>query len=278
MKMDTPARDGFSVLMSVYKKEKPEYLRECARSILTQTAGPAQVVLVEDGPLTPELEAAVKEFENLCPELEVLRFPENRGLGKALADGLAACRFPLVARMDTDDIAFPDRFEKQLRAFREDPALDICGGHVLEFSGSTENILRRKTVPLTDAEIRRYARTRNPFNHPTVMYKKEAVLKAGGYQHMPGFEDYYLWARMLMGGAKARNLDDFILYFRAGEDVYRRRGGWPYLKNAAHARWAIHKTGVSGLGDTLYAIAGQAVVSLMPNGMRGKFYDRVLRR
>src|SRR5699024_11668407 len=79
-------------------------------------------------------------------------------------------------------------------------------------------------------------------------------------------------------GAKGRNLDDFILYFRAGEDVYRRRGGWQYLKNAAHARWAIHKTGISGFGETVYAITGQAVVSLMPNGLRGKFYDRVLRR
>ena len=147
MKADEPVLDGFSVLMSVYKKEKPEYLKECARSILTQTVRPDQVVLVEDGHLTPELEEAVQEFENLCPELEVLRFNENRGLGKALADGLLACRYPLVARMDTDDIAFPDRFEKQLRAFKEDPELDICGGHVLEFSGSTENILRRKTVP-----------------------------------------------------------------------------------------------------------------------------------
>ncbi len=278
MKVDQPNLDGFSVLMSVYKKEKTEYLKESFRSILTQTVKPDQVVLVEDGHLTDELEEAVQEFENLCPELEVLRFTENRGLGKALADGLLACRYPLVARMDTDDIAFPDRFEKQLKAFQEDPELDICGGHVLEFSGSVDHILRRKTVPLTNEEIRQYARTRNPFNHPTVMYKKEAVLKAGSYQHMPGFEDYYLWARMLAAGCKARNLDDFILYFRAGEDVYRRRGGWQYLKNAVHARWAIHKTGVSGFGDFLYAVSGQAVVSLMPNGLRGRFYDRVLRK
>ena len=278
MKVDQPNLDGFSVLMSVYNKEKTEYLKESFRSILTQTVKPDQVVLVEDGHLTDELEEAVQEFENLCPELEVLRFTENRGLGKALADGLLACRYPLVARMDTDDIAFPDRFEKQLKAFQEDPELDICGGHVLEFSGSVDHILRRKTVPLTDEEIRQYARTRNPFNHPTVMYKKEAVLKAGSYQHMPGFEDYYLWARMLAAGCKARNLDDFILYFRAGEDVYRRRGGWQYLKNAVHARWAIHKTGVSGFGDFLYAVSGQAVVSLMPNGLRGRFYDRVLRK
>lgn len=145
------------------------------------------MVLVEDGHLTPELEEAVQEFENLCPELEVLRFNENRGLGKALADGLLACRYPLVARMDTDDIAFPDRFEKQLRAFKEDPELDICGGHVLEFSGSTENILRRKDGPphrCRDPPLRPA-----PATHSTtrsVMYKKEAVLKAGNYRHMPG--------------------------------------------------------------------------------------------
>ncbi len=268
----------FSVLMSIYKKENPAWFRECAQSIASQTLPPDEIILVEDGTLPDELETAVLEFCNLCPQVKVYRYKENRGLGKALSDGLTKCSFPLVARMDTDDIAFPDRFEKQIKAFEEDSALSLCGGQVLEFTGSTDHVLRRKMVPTDYEDVIHYARRRNPFNHPSVMFKKEAVLKAGGYQHMPYFEDYYLWARMLAAGEKCINLPDFILYFRAGDDVYERRGGPSYVKDAFHARWAIHKTGVSGFFDFLYASCGQAVVSLLPNGARGKFYKKVLRK
>ena len=268
----------FSVLMSIYKKENPLYFKECIGSLLTQTLPPDQIVLVEDGPLTDELYEAVEEFQNLCPVLKVVPFAENRGLGRALADGLLACDYPLVARMDTDDIAVPDRFERQVKAFAEDPELDICGGHVLEFTGSTDNILRRKRVPVTHEEIVRYAGKRNPFNHPSVMYKKQAVLDAGNYRHVQWFEDYDLWARMIAKGAKTRNIDDFILYFRAGEDMYRRRGGWAYMKSAVKARWQIYRLGVSTLPDFLYATCAQIAVSLMPNSMRGRFYQKVLRK
>jgi glycosyltransferase involved in cell wall biosynthesis len=268
----------FSVLMSIYKKENPQYFRECIRSLLTQTVQPDQIVLVEDGALTEELDAMVEEFRNLCPVLKVVAYPENRGLGRALADGLLACDYPLVARMDTDDIAFPDRFARQLRAFEENPALDICGGHVLEFTGSTENILRRKQVPVTHEAIVRYAGRRNPFNHPSVMYKRQAVLDAGNYQDCPGFEDYYLWARMIANGAQTANIDDYILYFRAGEEMYQRRGGWKYMKDAVKARWKIYRLGVSSLPDFAVAAGGQIVVSLMPNRMRGSFYRKMLRK
>ena len=268
----------FSVLMSIYKKENPAYFSECIKSLAQQTLQPDEIVLIEDGKLTDELERVVSEFQNLCPQLTVYRYEENRGLGKALADGLLKCSYPLVARMDTDDVAFPDRFERQVKAFEEDSDLALCGGQVLEFSGSTDNVLRRKLVPTEYEDVLRYARRRNPFNHPSVMFKKDAVLAAGSYQHMPYFEDYYLWARMLAAGDKCINLPDFILYFRADEEVYQRRGGWSYVGDAIHARWAIHKTGVSGLFDFLYASAGQTLVSLMPNKTRGNFYRKVLRK
>ena len=268
----------FSVLMSIYKKENPDYFRDCIQSIVTQTVRPDEIVLVEDGKLPDELGAVVREFGEVCPQLRGIRFEENRGLGKALSDGLKECRYPVVARMDTDDIAFPDRFEKQLAAFKQSPALTLCGGQVLEFSGTTENVLRRKLVPTEHEEILRYAATRNPFNHPSVMFIKDAVLAAGGYLHMPCFEDHYLWARMLAAGARSCNLPDFILYFRAGDDVYKRRGGWDYMKASVKARWAIHKTGISGLGSFVYGAAGQIAVSLLPNEARGRFYQKVLRR
>ena len=268
----------FSLLMSIYIKENPAYLRACIDSILAQTVLPDEIILCEDGPLTDELHAVIADWQAICPALKILAFPENRGLGKTLNDGLAACSYPLVARMDTDDIAFPDRFERQLAAFEADPDLDLLSGQVLEIEGSIDNILRRKRLPVTHEEIVRYAARRNPMNHPCVMYKKDTVLVAGSYQHVQWYEDYDLWARMIAMGAKTANIDDFILYFRTGSDLYKRRGGFAYAKASVKARWRIHRHGVSSLYDFLYATAAQVVVGLMPNSLRGKFYDKVLRK
>lgn len=268
----------FSVLMSVYHKENPDFLRLSLESVWNQTLRPDQIVLVKDGPLTPQLEAEIEAFSQVCPVLKLLPLPENVGLGKALNAGLEACDYSLVARMDTDDIALPHRFASQVAAFAEDPELDICGSHALEFEGTPDHVTAHKRVPITDQEIRRYARRRNPFNHPTVMYRKQAVLAAGSYQHALWFEDYYLWARMLANGCRACNIDDDLLYFRAGSDMFRRRGGLRYVKSAVSVKWKIYRMGVSGLGDFLYSTAAHSVVALMPNRLRSAVYARFLRK
>lgn len=268
----------FSVLMSVYIKEKPEYLRKSLDSMLAQTVLPAQIVLVEDGSLSEELYKVIEEYKEKTDIIKSVPLKENVGLGKALSIGLKACDYPLVARMDTDDIAFPDRFEKQLKEFSDDPDLDICGCHALEFDGEISNITSKKNVPLSHKEIYEYAKKRNPFNHPTVMYKKEAVINAGDYQHTMGFEDYYLWARMLAGGAKAKNIDSYLLYFRTGGDMFKRRGGYKYLKSALAVKKKIYKLGLSSYSDYLISSAVHIAVSLMPNGLRSFVYRKFLRK
>ncbi len=268
----------FSVLMSVYIKENPDYLRQSLDSILNQTVLPTQIVLVEDGPLTEELDQVIAEYKEKVPFLKLVPLKENVGLGKALNIGLEQCDYPLVARMDTDDIAVSTRFAEELKAFQTDPALSICGCHELEFDGDVTNVISKKAVPLTHEEIYEYAKKRNPFNHPTVMYKKQAVLDAGSYQHAMGFEDYYLWARMLMNGAKGRNLDQYLLYFRTGGDMFRRRGGWKYLKSAVAVKKKIHKLGLSSYGDYLSSSMAHVAVSLMPNGLRSFVYKKFLRK
>ncbi len=267
----------FSVLLSVYRKEKPQYLRQSLDSVLHQTVPPTEIVMVEDGPLTPELYAVLDEYKK-DPRWKAVPLPQNVGLGKALNAGLQACSFELVARMDTDDIARPERFEKQLAAFEADPDLALCGTQVCEFRDKPEAGVSRKRVPLEDEDIRRYARRRNPFNHPTVMYKKSAVLRAGSYQHAMWFEDYYLWARMLAQGSKAKNLPEELLWFRAGDDMFGRRGGWKYVKSAVAVKYKLWRLGVSGFGDFLVSAGGQAVVGLMPNGLRRRFYEKFLRK
>lgn len=268
---------NFSVLLSVYRKENPEYLKQSIDSIFTQTVPPTEIVMVEDGPLTDELYKVLDGYKK-DPRWKAVPLPENVGLGKALNAGLEACSYELVARMDTDDIAKPERFEKQLAAFAADPELSLCGTQAAEFRDTPENVTAHKKVPLTDEEIRQYARKRNPFNHPTVMYKKSEVLRAGSYQHAMWFEDYYLWARMLAQGSKTRNLPEELLWFRAGEDMFGRRGGFKYVKSAVSVKHKIWKLGVSGFGDFLVSAGGQVVVGLMPNGLRRRFYQKFLRK
>lgn len=268
---------NFSVLLSVYRKENPEYLKQSIDSIFTQTVPPTEIVMVEDGPLTDELYKVLDGYKK-DPRWKAVPLPENVGLGKALNAGLEACSYELVARMDTDDIAKPERFEKQLAAFAADPELSLCGTQAAEFRDTPENVTAHKKVPLTDEEIRQYARKRNPFNHPTVMYKKSEVLRAGSYQHAMWFEDYYLWARMLAQGSKTRNLPEELLWFRAGEDMFGRRGGFKYVKSAVSVKRRIWKLGVSGFGDFLVSAGGQVAVGLMPNGLRRRFYQKFLRK
>lgn len=274
----------YSVLMSVYQKEKPEYLRLSLQSILNQTVPTDDLVLVCDGPLTPALDAVIDTYEKMYETVSaqspfhIVRLPEHKGLGRALNKGLDHCRHELVARMDTDDIAFPERMEKQLSAFKEHPEVSLLSSALIEFQNDDINdISCIKSLPLTHQEILKYARKRCPFNHPTVMFKKSAVIAASGYQHFKLFEDYYLWLRILQSGAITMNLEEPLLYMRAGQDMYNRRGGIKYLKCVYRFRKYLWKSGFTSFGDFAVSTGGQAVVCLMPDKMRMAFYKKVLR-
>lgn len=269
----------FSVLMSLYNKEQPEYLKESLNSVLNQTVKASQIVIVKDGPLTQELEAVLESF--VSKELDlytVVPLARNQGLGLALQEGMLHCDYELVARMDTDDIARKDRFELQLAEFEKDPTLDICSSHVLEFEGSINNIVAQRTVPLTDFEIKKYQKRRDSFNHPAVMFKKSKVLESGNYQNCPLMEDTYLWVNMFLHNAKAKNIDDFLLYFRVGKDMFQRRGGWKYHKKYKQGRKMIYKTGYISWWDYHYTILVQLFIALMPNKLRGFVFKKLLHR
>lgn len=270
---------NFSVLMSVYAKEKPEYLRESLDSILCQTVMPTEIVIVKDGPLTEELDAVIASYEEKHPGLYTLvPLPENRGLGLALREGMLHCNHELVARMDSDDICRKDRFEKQLAAFEADPALDVVGSYILEFEESPEHTVCRRTVPLTDTEIKQYQRKRDGFNHVSVMFRKSAVLKAGNYQHCPLMEDTLLWVNMFKSGAVGQNIPEDLVYVRIGKDMYERRGGYAYYKKYKAARKQIRKTGYISYFDYISSLFVQFVVAMMPNKLRGFVFKKILHR
>lgn len=272
------ADDKYSVLMSVYKNEKPAYLRESIDSMLAQTRRPDDFVIVCDGPLTADLEKELENYQKKYTDLiQLIRLKENMGLGLALREGLKHCKYDLVARMDADDIAFPDRCEKQIRTIHE-KKVQIVSATILEFTEDVTNIITKRVVPESSEEILKRARLRNPFNHNCVMYSKKSVEDAGSYRHCPWFEDYYLWCRMLQQGSKGWNIQEPLLYARAGDEMYQRRGGIRYLKAMLSFKWKQKKTGFYSWKTFFISAGVHTIVCLIPNGMRGFVYKKILHK
>jgi len=262
----------FSVLLSLYKKELPFYLQQSLNSLFSQTLLPDEIILVKDGPLTAELDAVVSDYTARYPILKVVPLTKNQGLGKALNEGLKHCSYDLVARMDTDDIAKPDRFEKQMKVFEEYPELDLVGAWIDEFEGTPQHVLSIRRVPETSEQILAYCKKRNPVNHPVVMFRKSAVLAAGGYLHFPLFEDYYLWVRMLRNGAKFYNIQESLLYFRTSSDMFKRRGGWKYAMDELRFQSMMRKMGMIGWKRFVLNVSIRFPARIIPNSLRGFFY------
>lgn len=268
----------FSVLMSVYIKEKSEYFKECMDSILNQTVKPDEIVIVFDGPISDNLNLMINKY---CEEnrglIKLIKNKNNKGLGLALADGVPNCSYDLIARMDTDDIAVEDRFERQLKMFVNDPNLDICGSHIIEFEGNIDNVISYRKVPILHEDIVEYQKQRSAFNHMTVMYKKDSVLKAGNYEHCPLMEDDMMWVRLILSGAKCVNIDDYLVYARTGEAMIRRRGGLDYFKKYREARKKIFKTGFISKWDYYKTLLVQMIVALVPGQLRFFIFKKLLR-
>lgn len=268
----------FSVLMSVYAKEKPECFKTSIESVLQQTLVPNEIVIVLDGPLTKELYVVLDEFKASYGNLfKIVPLEKNVGLGRALAAGVEACAHELIARMDSDDISVPNRFEQQMKQFEKNSNLDICGGYIAEFSNSPEVIESIRTVPLNDSEIKKYHRLRDGLNHVTVMFKKSSVLAAGNYQHALFMEDSLLWANMFLNGATCINIPVVLVKVRTGEDMFQRRGGFAYFLKYRRGRKQIYDTGFISRWDYIYTLLVQFFVSMIPNSLRAFIFKRLLR-
>lgn len=268
--------EKYSVLMSLYIKEKPEYLRLAVDSMLNQTVKPDEIVIVEDGPLTDALYAVLDEYGD---KITRVRNEKNLGLGLALNLGLKVCRNELVARMDTDDISKPERCEVQLHYFEQHPETDIVGGDIAEFIGDESNIVGKRMVPQTNAEIREYMKKRCAFNHMSVMYKKTAVEAAGGYQDWFWNEDYYLWIRMWLNGAMFGNTGTVLVDVRVGEEMYQRRGGKKYFKSEKGLQDYMLEHNMIGFGTYVMNVSKRFVVQkILPNSARGWVFRKFARK
>lgn len=271
----------FSICTSIYKNDKPEFVRVALDSMLKhQRVQPSEVVLVQDGFVPDELSSLVIEYENRYPKLmHVIRLKENSGLGNALRIGVENAQYDIVARMDSDDICLPGRFEKQLAYLETHPECDIVGGQIAEFIDSPENIVGRREVPLTNEEIYEYMKRRCALNHVTVMFRKEAVLKSGNYQDWYWNEDYYLWVRMLANGCKFANIPDVLVNVRSGRDQYARRGGEKYFRSEYGIQKYMLEHEMLKWPQFMFNISVRWCVQVvMPNWLRGWVFRTFFRK
>lgn len=269
----------FSVCMSVYRNDNCIFLEQAIDSVLQQSVIPDEVVLVVDGPVPEVLRESIENKVQEYPVIKPVFLSENKGLGNALREALLHTQNDVVARMDSDDISLPDRFRKQLEFLESHPEVDLVGGQITEFIDTPDNIVARRNVPLLHDDIIKYMRARCPFNHPTVMFRKKAVLDAGNYQDWFWNEDYYLWIRMMEHGCRFANLPEVLVNMRSGENQYSRRGGKRYFKSEKEIQNLMLRKGFISLPRYCFNIVARWGVQVaMPNWLRGFVFQRLFRK
>ncbi|WP_302298465.1 glycosyltransferase family 2 protein [Butyricimonas virosa] len=268
----------YSVLMSVYIKEQAIFLKEALESVFAQTLPPGEVVIVKDGPLTEELEQVLVSFQKQEQTLKVITLEQNMGLGKALQVGLEYCQFDLVARMDTDDICKPKRFEKQVHFMKMHPDISVVGTWIEEFSENKEKIESIRELPLENEQLLKFMKWRNPFNHMTVMFRKQAVISVGSYQPFYLLEDYYLWNRMANAGLKFANIGECLLWARGGYNMLQRRGGWRYVVSEYRLLHFMWKSKRINFIEFVFSLSVKSIVRMIGKRGRSLLYRMFLRK
>lgn len=271
---------AFSVLMSVYYKEKAEFLDRALKSnIENQTLSPNQFVLVCDGPLTAELDSVIEKYQGKHPSVfTVLRLEKNVGLGKALNYGLQACKYDLIARSDSDDVCLPDRFEKQIAYMADHPEVSASSGAIDEFEDDYDQPIRRKNMPLSHEELLKYGKSRCPLNHMAVIFRKQAVLEVGSYEHLQYLEDYYLWMRLIANGYKIGNSDSLLVHACVGNGMVERRGDKRYIQSWKTLGKYMLKNKLQSPIGYIVSIAKVSVWCYMPGSFRTFVYNKILRK
>jgi glycosyltransferase involved in cell wall biosynthesis len=268
----------FSLLISVYAGDSPEFLRQAfISSVQDQTRRPDEVVVVQDGSVPDELDTMLRELVSSSPvPVTHVVLEHNLGLGPALDRGLAACVHDVVARMDADDVSVARRFEVQLPLI--EAGADIVGSALMEFVDDVTDIVQVRIPPLDPDWIRSAARFRDPFNHPTVVYRRSRVQQAGGYQNLRLMEDYLLFARMLQAGAAPANVAEPLVYYRVGAGAYARRGGRELLRSELALQRRFLELGITTRAQYVRNVVVRGGYRLVPEAVRRRAYRRLIAR
>ncbi|WP_270832518.1 glycosyltransferase [Faecalibacillus intestinalis] len=271
----------FSVLMSVYKNDNPDYFKLALESVsISQTVKPNQIVIIEDGSVSKRIDGIIDHFKITCNDIEftIIKNETNIGLAKSLNKGINYCKYEWIARMDADDIAVKNRFEKQLQAIKNDKDITVIGGKIEEFNNSVGDLNSERLLAIDFETVKHISKTRNPMNHMTVMYRKENIIKVNCYDEKCGkLEDYKLWITLLINGAKIVNLPDTLVYARVGNGFVSRRSekreiyDWDNLQDYMRQNKYISFT--KSLVNKCYI----RVFMCMPSNLKTALYKYILR-
>lgn len=267
----------YSVLMTIYKNDNPDYFKLALSSMIKQTMKPDEIVLVCDGPITSSLQVIIDDL-NVNSIIKQIKLRNNVGLGLALNEGLKVCKNELIARMDADDYSFPKRCEKQVEQFEKNEKLDIVGLQVKEFADDINNIVGERKVPISNSEIHKFAKKRDPFNHPTVMYRRSKVIEVGCYGDYRKNQDTDLWIKMLSHNAECINLNDDLFRFRFDENTYRKRKNWSNTKLLIEIRKHAYDIGFNSFFEFLSIATLQILIYILPIRFQKIIYKNILRR
>lgn len=271
-------KEKYSVLMSVYRNEKPGILRQSMQSIYDQTVPTDDFVLICDGPLTKRLDDVISEMQKkFGKRLRVIRLSENHGLGYCLRMGIPECKHDLIARMDSDDISRKDRCEKELKAFEEHADVSVVGGLVGDFKVTIEDLSSIRKVPETNDKIVRFAKWRSPMNHPSVMFRKKDVLAVGSYPKVRNCQDWYLWTKILMNGYKLYNIQEILVYMREDRTTFKRRSGLKYFKIQKRLYDEMRENKFISAPQYAVAVSVRFCSALAPNGLRQALFKKFMR-
>lgn len=270
--------DNYSVLTTLYKNDNPTFLRQSIDSMIVQSIRTNDYVIVEDGPITKELEQVLEDYCSQYDFFHIVKLEENGGLGAALRAGIKECKNELVARLDADDLSVPERCELQLREFERDFELAIVGSDMYEFDEDPQKIKDLKKMPITTEQIYKYGKRRNPFNHSSVMYKKSVIENVGNYSTMRRSQDIELWSKVIFAGYKCKNINKPLIFFRTdGANRVRRKKKWANVKSDLKIFKQNYEMGYSNLFDYFYVCVYQTAFFLMPERVAEWLYRKLLR-
>ena len=269
--------EKYSVLTTLYAKEKPEYLRQCLDSMLNQSVNPSEYVIVKDGPLTAELDLVLAEYKEKYPIIKIIELESNSGCGIASIKGMEACTYDLVARIDSDDISMANRCELELQMFEKEPDLAVVGTDLIEFADDPDQIVAIKRMPTDPEEIYRYGKMRNPINHSTVMMRKSIIQANGGYAPLRRSLDLELFTKLLINGCKCRNIGEPLVKFRTGSARVARKKNWTNLKCDLEVYKRNFREDYITFFEYCYIVFRQLIFFILPCKLAGFLYMRIYR-
>ena len=271
----------FSVLLPVYRGDTPAFFRRAVESVTAeQTLRPDELVVVVDGPIGTGirdiLDAVAAGLLTDGVAVTIVALPENVGLARALEAGLERCAHEVVARADADDISLPHRFQRQVPMVAGGD-IDLVSSAITEFHDDEDSPGLVRAYPTDHDAISALARFRDPFNHPAVVYRRDAIRTAGGYQHLDKMEDYWLFVRMIAAGARVANVTESLVLYRVGAGAYERRGGWTLLRSELRLQGWMRRSGFTTTQQYVRNIAVRGIWRLVPTTLRQRIYGQVAR-